>query len=394
MKSTSMKIKQGVLCAALLSLPALVSAQNNENLVENGGFEANAGKPKKLGQIDLATGWKSPTGVRADYFLSDSKSPEIGAPLNSYGKEAPQEGENYAGIVAYSFGDKMPRTYIYAKLTTPLKKDVKYCVSFYVSLAESSKYASNQIGAHISKKEFKTDTKSAIIDKTHIIQQDNKIFNGFYGWEKVCGTFTAEGGEKFITIGNFTSNDDTKKETNKKTGDIKNQIIAAYYYVDNVTVTMISEDQPCDCGVDSEESQVSSTIYQKAIVLNDRMTSKEKIEAQGLYFAFGKDRLTQQAMAALDLIASEMKANKNTTITLYGHSDKAEDEMAEKKPYYAEMDKKRIAAVTAYLVEKGIDASRIKSVAKGNVEPNPEVSETDDEDLKMAKNRRVVVKVN
>ena len=58
MKSTSMKIKQGVLFAALLGLPALLSAQNNENLVDNGGFEASKGKAKKLGQIDMATGWK------------------------------------------------------------------------------------------------------------------------------------------------------------------------------------------------------------------------------------------------------------------------------------------------------------------------------------------------
>lgn len=394
MKSTSMKIKQSVLFAALLGLPVMVSAQNNENLVDNGGFESNTGKAKKLGQIDMATGWKSPTGARADFFLSDSKMPEISVPTNAYGKEEPKEGENYAGIVAFSFGDKVPRSYIMAKLKTPLKKDMKYCVSFYVSLSESSKYASNQIGANISKKEFSTDQKSAIIDKTHIIHPNNKIFNAFYGWEKVCGTFVAEGGEKYITIGNFTSNEDTKKETNKKGTEIKTQIIAAYYYIDDVSVTMISEDQPCDCGVEEDPNQVSSTIYQKAIVINDRMTPKEKIEAQGLYFAFGKDRLTQQAMAALDLIASEMKANKDITITLNGHSDPGEDELAAKKAYYADMDKKRIAAVTAYLVEKGIDASRIKSANKGSAEPNPEITETDDDDLKMAKNRRVVVKVN
>ena len=388
MKSTSMKIKQGVLFAALLGLPAMLSAQNNENLVENGGFEATTGKTKKLGQIDMATGWKSPTGARADLYLTDSKMPEIAVPTNAHGKEDPKEGENYAGIVGFSFGDKVPRTYLMAKLKTPLKKDMKYCVSFYVSLSEDSKYASNQIGANISKKEFGTDLKTAIIDKTHILQENNKIFNAAFGWEKVCGTFVADGGEKYITIGNFTSNEDTKKENNKKTGDVKTQIVAAYYYIDDVSVTLISEDQPCDCQL-KEESATSTTIYQKAVVIRDRMTPKEKVESQGVYFAFGKDKITQQGMAALDLIAAEMKANPDMSITLNGHSDPAEDELAAKKPYYADMDKKRIAAVSAYLVEKGIAESRIKSNSKGSAEPNPEIVESDEDDLKMAKNRRV-----
>jgi OmpA-OmpF porin, OOP family len=391
-----MKIKQGILFAALLGIPAIASAQNNENLVDNGGFESSTGKAKKLGQIDMATGWKSPTGARADLYLTDSKLPEIGAPNNIYGKEEPKEGENYAGIVGFSYGDKVPRSYLMAKFKTPLKKDVKYCVSFYVSLAEWSKYASNQIGANISKKEFGTDQKSAIIDQTHIIHPDNKIFNALYGWEKVCGTFVAEGGEKYITIGNFTSNEDTKKETNKKPADMKSgsQIIAAYYYIDDVSVTLISEDQPCDCGGDVDPNQVSGTIYQRALRIDDRMTPAQKVESQGIFFAFGKDRLTAQAMAALDLIAAEMKANPAMTITLNGHSDPAEDELAAKKPYYADMDKKRIATVTEYLKEKGIDAGRIKSSGKGSGEPSSEIVETDDDDLKMAKNRRVEVKVN
>lgn len=394
MKSTSMKITKRLLFAALLGLPVASVAQNNENLVDNGGFESSTGKTKKLGQIDMATGWKSPTGARSDLFLKDAKMPEIGVPTNAYGKEEPKDGENYAGFVAFSFGDKVPRSYVMTKLKTPLKKDMKYCVSFYISLAEASKYSCNQIGANISKKEFGTDQKSAIIDKTHIMHQDNKIFNAMYGWEKVCGEFVAEGGEKYITIGNFTSNEDTKKENNKKSSDIKTQIIAAYYYIDEVTVTLITDDQKCDCGGDQAESDISATIYQKAVVINDRMTPKEKIESQGVYFAFGKDRLTQQAMAALDLTVAEMKANKTMTITLNGHSDPAEDELAQKKPYYAEMDKKRIAVVTEYLTGKGIEASRIKSVAKGNSEPNKEITDSDSDDLKMAKNRRVEIKVN
>ncbi len=396
MKSTSMKLKQGLLFAALLGVPAMASAQNSENLVDNGGFESIGGKIKKTGQIDLATGWKSPTGARADLFLSDSKIPEVGAPKNVYGDEAPKEGENYAGFVAYSYGDKAPRTYVMAKLKTPLKKDVKYCVQFYVNLAEASKYSSNQIGLKFSKKEYGTDAKSSIIeDKTDILHMKNKIVNAMYGWELICGTYVAEGGEKYITIGNFTSNENTKNERNKKSEDFKGtQLGAAYYFVDDVSVRVIGDGETCDCGAEEDNSDISTTIYQKVIAVNDKMSPKQKVELQSMYFAFGKDKLTQQAMTALDLVATEMKANPSMMITLKGHSDAKEDEMAEKKPIYAEMDKKRIAAVKAYLVSKGVEESRISGDPQGNGTSNPEINEQDEDDLKMAKNRRVHIVVN
>ena len=37
--------------------------QEGQNLVPNGSFEAVGKKPKKLGSIESATGWVSPTGV-------------------------------------------------------------------------------------------------------------------------------------------------------------------------------------------------------------------------------------------------------------------------------------------------------------------------------------------
>lgn len=397
MKSTSMKIKNVALFAALVGLPIIAAAQNNENLIDNGGFESTTGKIKKLGQIDLATGWKSPTGARADVFLSDSKVPDIGSPTNVLGKESPKEGENYAGIMAFSYQNKLPRTYLMAKLKTPLKKDVKYCVSFNLSLAEASKYSCNQIGVNVSKKEFGTDQKTAIIDKAHILNPNNKVFNAMFGWEKVCGTFTAEGGEKFITIGNFSSNETTKYETNKKAKDNKfTAVIGAYYYIDDVVVTIVEDGAKCDCNSDDVASnEFSTTIYQKQVVITDKMTPKQKVESQMLFFAFGRERLTQQAMASLDLVAQEMKATPAMSITLIGHSDTGEDSLAEKKAYYAGMDNKRVEAVKKYLVDKGVAATRIKTELKGStVENSGEFKEEDDLDLRMAKNRRVEIKVD
>jgi OOP family OmpA-OmpF porin len=397
MKSTSMKINKLAIIAALIGLPFAGVAQDGENLVDNGGFESTTGKAKKLGQIDLATGWKSPTGARADYFLKDTKVPDIGAPTNLYGKEEPVEGECYAGIMAFSYQNKLPRTYVMAKLNTPLKKDVKYCVSFKISLAESSKYACNQIGMNISKKEFGTDQKTAIIDKAQVLETNNKVFNAFFGWETVCGTFTAEGGEKYITIGNFYANEATKTETNKKAKDNKfTPVVGAYYYIDDIVVTILEEGGKCACQTDDvDPNKFSTTVYQKQVQITDKMTPKQRVEAQTTFFAFGKDRLTPQAQAALDIVVTEMKATPTMNITLVSHTDKGEDSLALKKAYYANMDAKRAEAVKAYLVSKGIVATRIKVEVKGHeIENIDEFKDEDDEDLKMAKNRRIEVKVD
>jgi outer membrane protein OmpA-like peptidoglycan-associated protein len=378
-------------CSLLpIGIMALTSFSQTENLVNNGSFESLTSKPKKLGQIELASDWTSPTGVRADLFTPTSKVPAISTPTNFYGSEEAFEGSNYAGILAYSYNDKMPRSYIMTKLSTPLKKGARYCVSFNLALAELSKYSSNDIGVNLSKKAFGTDEKSSIIDEAHVLHQDNKIFNAMYGWDKVCGVFIAKGGEKFLTIGNFNTNDKTENEKNRKPADIKGTpIIAAYYYIDDVSVFMLEDGQSCDCISDEAIENMTSTIYQKTVILKDNMTAKQKIEVQSAYFGFGQAMLQPQGKTALDLIAEEMKKNPGFKLEVKGHSNSEEISLADEKEKFADMDKKRAEVVVAYLIEAGVQEHRIITSGQGDSEPSEEVSEGDDEDLILAKNRRV-----
>jgi len=369
-------------------------AQEGENLVPNGSFESTDGKAKKLSMIESATGWTSPTGARADLYVP-GKVAEINVPENIYGKEDAREGTNYAGIVAFSYGNKIPRTYLTAKLAAPLKKGMKYCVKFYVSLAEASKYASNNIGVNFAKKPFATEDKATIKDVAHVLSSENdtKRVNQTYAWYQVCNVYEAEGGEKFITIGNFFADDQTKSENNKKPKDMKNdQIIAAYYYLDDVSVILLNDGEKCDC-MKEEVSEYSSTVYQKAIILNDKMTVNQKIESQVTFFAFGKTNFTPAGKEALDFIAEQLKANPDMKLDVMGHSDAAEDKVGIEKPQFANMAEKRTNAVIQYLTEKGIQENRLNSASQGSALTNEENSDSDEEDLKMARNRRVTFKV-
>lgn len=378
-----------------MSLFSIGVFAQSENLVQNGSFESISGKARKLGAIEVATGWVSPTGVRADIFTPAAKVDDIGTPANIYGTEEPKDGQNYAGIVAYSYNDKMPRTYLMTKLDAPMKKGMTYCVTFNVALAELSKYAVSELGAHISKKAFGTDEKSSIIDKTHIKHSRGKVFNGMYGWDLICGSYTAEGGEKFITIGNFTNNKDIEPEKSKKPADMRGtQIIAAYYYIDDVTVTLLSDGQDCDCGTgEASIKEVSNTVYAKTVTLTDKMTPEQKVAAQQLYFGFGKSVLQPAGHASLELILAIMKENPNTMIEIQGHADESEISAGKKNSIYSDMDEKRIKKAKEFLMENGIPENRIKTTTVGDSSPNAEISDMDSDDLKMAKNQRVTFKL-
>ncbi len=381
-------MKKYFLFASLLSV-SLGFAQTGENMVENGSFEAISGKgPKKLGGIESAAGWISATGAKADLFLKDKKYPEIDPEKNIYGGEQAQDGDNFAGIWVYTQGNKLPRTYITSKMNTPMKKGETYCVKFYVSLGDNSKFATNNIAAHFSKKDISISDKKSIIDKPHVRDLKNRVFSGMYSWERVCGVYVAEGGEKFITIGNFNMTEDTKVDKVKKNPSNKApQVGGAYYFIDNISVQLLDEDERCDCGSDEYEEIGSSLIYSKSDYIKDNMSLDEKLAASTIYFGFGRDLITGGAFRDLDRIVAWMKENPNVRIRVIAHIDEEEAKVAVDNPVYKGVAMRRANGVIQYLVEQGIDESRLIATDKGDRAPAP--SDGDDEELNQAKNRRV-----
>ena len=376
----------------IIGLTFGVVAQDAVNLVPNGSFEQISGKIRRLGGIEAAEGWVSPTGVASDLYSESSKTPDIQVPMNFYGKEDAVDGSNYAGIVVYSYGDKMPRSYITSILSTPMKKGMRYKVTFRASLAELSKYSSNKLAAHISKKPFETKEKvPALIEESHILHPQEIIFNAMYGWEMVCGEYIAEGGERYITIGNFTPNDQVKDEKNKKPREMKgNQVIAGYYYIDDVGVYLLGPDEMCDCGYSDDAENVVTTVYQRSVTITDKMTLADKISAQNVFYAKGKYDITLSGDETLNLIAKWMSENPEATITVSGHSDMEEAESEE----YSDISMKRAEYIRSLLVNKDVDVNRIKIADAKNNTKAPFAEEGDDDQLKNAKERRVSFVLN
>lgn len=254
-----MKIFRYISIVVFFHLLFLVAAfsSKSQNLVPNGSFEMLDSCWFAGGSIYLAKPWFQPVfyngtnslgASSSDLFNYCSIDPLSQVPFNGVGYQNAKSGVGYAGIVflydSILSSNLNYREYIEVKLNSKLKADSKYCLSFYVSLANYVKYATSRIGAYFS--------------RDSLIQRDPdfyKLFKPFnlipqvenpYGniiidttnWVLIRGEFMSQGGEQFLTIGNFYDNPQTDYLTVLPIWPVE---YAAYYYIDDVSLIEVKQ---------------------------------------------------------------------------------------------------------------------------------------------------------
>lgn len=110
-----------------------------------------------------------------------------------------------------------------------------------------------------------------------------------------------------------------------------------------------------------------------------------------IYFDYDKNTITANSKASLDLLLKILKQYKLIQIEVIAHTD-SKGELA----YNQKLSTRRANAVSAYLVSKGVAASKIKATGKGETEPLVPNENTDGSDNpdNRAKNRRAEIKLN
>jgi outer membrane protein OmpA-like peptidoglycan-associated protein len=383
------------LALLLITIPSLFAQdekkeeKDDNNLVENGSFEDFTGKLKKGGNIELATGWKSPNASKADLFsVTAPQEALVKAPKNQTGDQSPLTGNNYAGIRWYSLGNKQPRTYVQAKFKTMMRKGQKYCVKYYVSLADLSKFAANEIGAYITKIPLNKDDETSLMYEAQVPHLRSKIHEDMYSWQGVCGVYEATGGEQAIVIGNFKpSEKTTTKEMRLPKGETRGQLAQAYYYIDDVSVTPIKLASECSCEqIDKSESEL---IFSRKGVTGASMKNPDKIDQQVFYFKRFNKNVPPSMEPWVTEMAELMNAEPTLKVRLVGHIDETEKERTRMKPDLEQLGKDRAEAIKAALLEHGIEAARITTANKGSDQPADNTSS----EVGQSKNRRVEVEL-
>ena len=394
---------------------AATMAFAQENLVPNPSFElipddVELKDIKKFGLLDeYALEWGSVNDVSPDLFVTKEKPSKVSVPCNDYGFEQAKDGEYYAGFRAYSKSSKLKRSYLQVQLTEMLEEDQVYCVSFDLSLAEMSRYAVPDIGALLSDRKMSRSGSNPLTTDPDVKQVSNKTMRFSEGWETICGTFVGTGEEEFLVIGCFGGDasidaervdvpsrptgprgdalNDYKDCFNDKEGDPKTGLAQAYYYIDNVKVLAVDSPKDCSCG--TTRKRESSMVYNRSARLPEDATAKQRIEAAATYYAFIKKMPTVAGKRTLTEIAALLNENPDMNLVITGHADSDETEEGKLNSRYANMGQSRANKVKAFLVEAGIDDSRLEAVSRDDTDP----SSTLDTEIGHAKNRRVTFKV-
>ena len=385
-------MKKNTLLFTLSLITVVGFAQTN--LVPNPTFTQVEKKLKEKGQINVATPWTSPTLAQADLYVTKTKIVEIGVPANAHGEETPMDGDSYAGIVAYSFKGKVPRTYLQVKLTEALEEGKEYCVKFHVSLADLSKYSCNHLGIAISNEAMTANNSDILRFDKYIQSKKLVVYSAQYDWAPVCGIYKAAGGEEYITIGNFEPDENLKLVTVKRPkGFTKPQTSDAYYYIDNVSVISLEEAVKCDCDVtkgmenaetikrdfNSDKGVNTTTIK---IVNTDGTTNVQdpKVENQntstttsttttgtnddinGMVIGFSSKSfdMSKTATDQIDKIVAYLKSNADAKVSLIGYYDASEIDVEK-------LDGKRVSTISKYILSKGITIDRIVKELGGDM---------------------------
>ncbi len=221
------------------------------NLVPNSGFENYINCPVSGGQLHYSYPWFAPPLPlnSPDYFNLCSASMSI--PVNYFGNQIARSPNAYAGLVTMFYPQHTfdYREYAEIELTDSLETGVTYCVSFYVSLAETSLLSVDGLGVYLSVDSIYSSQAGPLPFQPQVINPIGNIINDTLNWVRIQGNYIATGGEKFITIGNFNSDAQTSFTYNNFGTDS-----IAYYYIDDVSVVQ------GQCTVGLEEPEVKSEI--------------------------------------------------------------------------------------------------------------------------------------
>jgi peptidoglycan-associated lipoprotein len=102
--------------------------------------------------------------------------------------------------------------------------------------------------------------------------------------------------------------------------------------------------------------------------------------SEALYFEFDRSEITEEGTRSLDQKVDALQRNPNVRIRIEGNADDSGSD-----EYNLALSQRRAAIVTKYFTDRGIDASRLKTVAFG--EERPACTVTREEDCR-SKNRR------
>lgn len=347
-----------LLCGSLVRAQTGVEPKPEKNLVPNGSFENYR---RKSGDVRKAVPWRPIETI--DYYQNPLKN-----------DTTVQKGA-YAGYCYTGFRfRKKYKEFLQVRLAEPLHRGTIYEFSMHMRLAFWSNAVLRSFGALFTKGGYKGQqdvSRSSMVDT---VCQKGGLFKGFQ-WFEVKGYYKADGGEKYLTIGNFAP---VIKKDMVRMNAFRVGFKESYYFVDDVKLAKAPQFE------EKIETVIVGPSYQDLMsdsTLSVRPDIKvgETVTLNNIFFENGRYYLLPESYSELNKLAQYLIKNPGIEIQINGHSDNAGLWFKNQK-----VSELRAREVFEYLIKKGVQN---KMYFKGFGSSRP-VADNDTPEGR-AKNRRV-----
>lgn len=364
----------------------------SQNLIPNGGFE----QPVR----NDVEHWRQPGG---DYNHYDHRP------------KGAHSGEYYNGICMYNYMPH-PNEYMSVRLADTLVKDSLYHLEFYFRVDGDKDFNVDQM------KELGLDFRTEFHDvyERQIITTEPDVivplheYNNKYYWSKFETIYQAQGGERYMLVGNFEH--DLVYDQNLRTVDsivmansgklIKDDTYNGIQYLNDKQarkvdkfLNKIAED--VFALYDSLEWRSRTFGYSLLYRFDDfclapidpdggwqcetgGLSVGESVILSNIFFETGSDELLDESTPALDSLYDLLLDHPTLRIEIGGHTDNGGDADENK-----DLSAARAYAVVEHLIYRGIAPARLSFVGYG--ESQPVASNATEEGREQ--NRRVEFKV-
>lgn len=337
------------------------------NAVANPSFEDHPTLERsKTTFYDEITSW-IPASLSPDFFITP---------------EAARGGTGFVGIRVYS--DKKDIEYVQNRLNYRLKKNQKYCFTTYVKLGPSCNIATDAFGVHFSANpiSFKKLEDTDIRPQLSLSSSDSVYLTYKSRWMILQCSYVANGTENWMSLGTFKPNNQVNQMS--VFGGAKE----SYYYIDDVSLIPIARDEECPCNF-SGDSLPSATVDfpnkgQDISQEFGRMSVGDNLILENVYFDIDKYNLLPQSLETLGKLYNALLKYPTLKIEISGHTSTTGG-----YNHNVALSKDRANAVLQYLVNRGIDASRLTKAGYG---PDLPIAPNDTEENRQM-NRRVEVQI-
>ena len=356
-----------LICLLTIFTPYIAFTQTG-NLIPNSSFELYKVLPDDLTQANKCiTSWKIPNTMgSAEYYHSNCVTKKAGTQKNHFGKQTPHTGKAYMGLCV----TKRFRENLQVRLNHPLIKGKEYNITLFISCADKIGLSIvNEFNILFSKESFIIPGNQNLIESPKI--KFTGKFNNKKEWTELSTTYIGDGTEQFMTFGSFSY-----IENGVTYGKISGITKYAHYYIDDISITLVSYDTfPIQAIITEEIPKLESIV---------NYNSGQTYVFDNLLFESGKSILLTREYPELKKLIHFLETQPKTRMLITGHTDNIGNTEFNKKLSYD-----RANALKLYLITKGINEDFISIQGKGDTLP---LNSNDTEEGRK-RNRRVEILV-